>query len=169
MIKVGLISDTHGYFDPQINDYFADCNEIWHAGDFGTVSVAESLQAIAPVTGVYGNVDGRGIRDRFAKNKRFEKEGLQFWMTHIGGTLGRYCLPVRKELENARPDVFICGHSHMLQIGRDEEKDKMLFINPGAAGRQGSHKKRTLVRFTIARSKIKDVEVVELGKRSARP
>lgn len=165
MIKVGLISDTHGYFDPQINEHFADRDEIWHAGDFGSMEIAETLQKLAPVTGVYGNVDGQVIRQNYPQHQHIEKEGLHIWMTHIGGSCKRYCLPIKEKLEKNPPDVFICGHSHILKIERDEEKNNMLFINPGAAGKQGLHKERTIVRFNIEKAQIKNVEIIELGSR----
>ena len=165
MIKVGLISDTHSYLDPQVLEYFQDRDEIWHAGDFGNIEIADRLGEVAPVIGVYGNIDGQEIRKEYPLQQRFNREGIDFWMRHIGGTLGRYCLPIREEMENNPPDVFICGHSHILKIGRDQEKDKMLFINPGAAGRQGFQVYRTCVRFNIGDGKIQDMEVINLGKR----
>lgn len=165
MIKVGLISDTHSYLDPQVQDFFDSRDEIWHAGDFGTLEVADQLNDIAPVKGVYGNIDGQEIRREFPAHQRFEIDGINFWMTHIGGTLGRYCLPIREEIAENPPDVFICGHSHILKIGRDQDHNKMLFINPGAAGRHGIQIYRTCVRFTIQDGKIEDVEVINLGKR----
>lgn len=165
MIKVGLISDTHSYLDPQVLEYFEDRDEIWHAGDFGSLGIANQLQEIAPVIGVYGNIDGQDIRQEFPLHQRFHRDGISFWMTHIGGTLGRYCIPIRDEMNSNPPDVFICGHSHILKIGRDQEKNKMLFINPGAAGRHGFQIYRTCVRFNIHQGKVQDVEVINLGKR----
>ena len=165
MIKIGLISDTHSFLDPQVSEYFSDCDEIWHAGDFGNISIAEELEKTAPLLGVYGNIDGRDIRQEFPLHQRFSRQGIDFWMTHIGGTLGRYCLPIREEIENDPPDVFICGHSHILKIGRDQEKDKMLFINPGAAGNYGAQVYRTCVRFEISDGKIQTVEVINLGEK----
>jgi putative phosphoesterase len=167
MIKVGLISDTHSYLDPQVLEYFEDCDEIWHAGDFGTIEIADQLSEIAPVIGVYGNIDGQDIRREYPLHQRFERDNIDFWMTHIGGTLGRYCIPIREEMEENPPDVFICGHSHILKIGRDKEKNNMLFINPGAAGRHGFQVYRTCVRFNIAKGKIKDMEVINLGERTS--
>ncbi len=165
MIKVGLISDTHSYLDPQVLEYFEDRDEIWHAGDFGTIEIADTLSDIAPLTGVYGNIDGQDIRHEYPLHQRFSREGINFWMTHIGGTLGRYCIPIREEMEKNPPDVFICGHSHILKIGRDQEKDRMLFINPGAAGRYGFQVYRTCVRFNIDNGNIQDVEVINLGQK----
>lgn len=162
MIKIGLISDTHNYLDPQVESFFSGMDEIWHAGDFGEPDIAETLKQIAPVVGVYGNIDGQGIRDEFPLHQRFTKEGLDFWMTHIGGVPGRYCIPIRQEIETNPPDVFICGHSHILRIARDQNLNNMLYINPGAAGKQGFQVHRTIVRFSIYQKKIFDLEVVNL-------
>jgi uncharacterized protein len=164
MIKIGLISDTHNFLDPQIAEYFSDRDEIWHAGDFGEIGIARELEKIAPVIGVYGNIDGPDIRDLYPLHLRFEREGIDVWITHIGGIPGRYCLPIREEIENNTPDLFICGHSHILKIARDQSLNKMLYINPGAAGKQGFQVYRTVVRFAINNGKIQDVEVINLGK-----
>lgn len=164
MIKIGLISDTHNYLDPQVFEYFKDCDEIWHAGDFGTISIAEELEKIAPLIGVYGNIDGQDVRKEYPLHQRFERDGIKFWMTHIGGIPGRYCIPIRAEIESDPPDVFICGHSHILKIARDQVLEKMLYMNPGAAGRQGFQEYRTIVRFDIDEGKIINVEVINLGK-----
>jgi putative phosphoesterase len=164
MIKVGLISDTHNYLDPQVADYFKDCDEIWHAGDFGTRAIADELGSVAPVLGVYGNIDGTDIRQEYPQHQRIHRQGIDIWMTHIGGTLGRYCIPIREEMEKNPPDVFICGHSHILKIGRDQEKNKMLFINPGAAGKYGLQVYRTCVRFEIDKGKFQNMEVINLGE-----
>lgn len=163
MKKIGLISDTHNYLDPQVFEYFEDCDEIWHAGDFGNYEIADQLKKIAPVIGVYGNIDGQDIRKEYPQHQRFNVEGVDVWMTHIGGTLGRYCIPIREEMESNPPDMFICGHSHILKIGRDEEKGQMLFVNPGAAGRHGFQVYRTCVRFEIGDGKIQNMEVINLG------
>ncbi|MEX1062479.1 MAG: metallophosphoesterase family protein [Balneolaceae bacterium] len=164
MIKVGLISDTHGFLDPEILDYFSGRDEIWHAGDFGNIQIARKLQEIAPILGVYGNVDGQEVRAEFPLHQRIEREGLQIWMTHIGGLPGRYCIPVRKEINQSPPDIFICGHSHILKIARDQELNKMLYINPGAAGKQGFQVYRTIVLFELEGRSVNNVEVVNLGK-----
>lgn len=163
MIKVGLISDTHSYLDPQVLDYFSECDEIWHAGDFGTIEVVDQLREVAPLKGVYGNIDGQKIRSEFPEHQRFEYDGIYFWMTHIGGRLGRYCLPIRAELNENPPDVFICGHSHMLKVGRDQDHDQMLYVNPGAAGRHGAQQERTCMRFQIEGGEMNNVEVINLG------
>lgn len=164
MIKIGLISDTHNYLDPQVLDYFKDCDEIWHAGDFGTVEIANKLKKIAPLIGVYGNIDGQDVRQEYPLHQRFEREGIDFWMTHIGGIPGRYCIPIRDEIENKTPDVFICGHSHILKVARDQNLSKMLYINPGAAGKQGFQEYRTIIRFDIILGKIENMEIINLGK-----
>lgn len=164
MIKIGLISDTHNFLDPQVFDYFEGCDEIWHAGDFGTIKIAQQLEKIAPVLGVYGNIDGKDIRDEYPLHQRFTRQGIDFWMTHIGGIPGRYCIPIREEMESNPPDVFICGHSHILKVARDQNLNKMLFINPGAAGKQGFQEMRTILRFEIDQGKINNVEVINLGK-----
>jgi len=162
MIKIGLISDTHNYLDPQVLDFFEGCDEIWHAGDFGNIAIAEQLRKIAPVVGVYGNIDGEDIRNEFPLHQRFEREGMRVWITHIGGVPGRYCLPIRQELETDPPELFICGHSHILRISRDPELGNMLYMNPGAAGKQGFQSHRTIIRFQIAEGKIHNVEVINL-------
>ncbi|MCP9292862.1 metallophosphoesterase family protein [Gracilimonas sediminicola] len=162
MIKIGLISDTHNYLDPQVFEYFEDCDEIWHAGDFGSLSIAQELQKIAPVVGVYGNIDGEDIRQVYPLHQRFEREGLKVWMTHIGGIPGRYCLPIRQEMETNPPELFVCGHSHILRISRDQDLNKMLYMNPGAAGKQGFQSQRTVIRFQIIEGKLHNVEVINL-------
>ncbi len=163
MIKIGLISDTHNYLDPQVKDFFSDRDEIWHAGDFGELKIAQELNEIAPVIGVYGNIDGQDIRSIYPIHQRFEKEGVDVWITHIGGVPGRYCIPIRDEIEKNPPDLFICGHSHILKIARDQQLNKMLYMNPGAAGKHGFQIYRTIVRFAIDNKKICDIEVINLG------
>ena len=163
MYKVGLISDTHNYFDPQIETYFEDCDEIWHAGDFGTRKIADRLSKMAPLIGVYGNVDGDDIRRDFPCHQRFEREGVNIWMTHIGGNPGRYAIPIRREMENNPPDLFICGHSHILKIVRDPDNPKMIYMNPGAAGKQGFQVYRTIIRLEVYDGGIHNVEVINLN------
>ena len=164
-MKVGLISDTHSYLDPQVKDYFSSCDEIWHAGDFGHIDIANELRKIAPVRGVYGNIDGKDIRNEFDHTLRFNAAGVDVFMIHIGGNPGRYAIPIRKLLSEDTPDLMICGHSHILKIARDPDNNKMLFMNPGAAGRHGFQVERTIMRFEIENGKIFNVEVIILGKR----
>ena len=166
MKKIGLLSDTHGYLDPMIFEYFAACDEVWHAGDFGTTEVSDQLQAFKPLKGVYGNIDGKVIRAIHPLDQRFSCEQVEIWMTHIGGYPGRYEPRVREQLrQKPPPKLFICGHSHILKVMLDDKLNDMLCMNPGAVGRQGLHKIRTALRFAIDGSDIKDLEVIELGKR----
>lgn len=160
MKRIGLISDTHGYFHPKLEKLFAQCDEIWHAGDVGNYEVIEQLEKLKPLKGVYGNIDGQTVRTRFPKNLRFTCEGVDVWITHIGGYPNRYNQEIRAEITNNPPKLFICGHSHILKVMYDE-KLQLLHINPGAAGQQGFHKVKTIVRFTIDNNEIKDLEVVE--------
>ena len=165
MKKIGLISDTHNYLDPKIEKYFKDCDEIWHVGDVGTINVIDGLLKIVPtVRGVYGNIDGQDIRGYFPKNLRFKCEDVDVCMTHIGGYPNRYSLDVRDKIKKNPPKLFISGHSHILKVMFDK-KLNLLHINPGAAGKHGFHKVKTIVRFTIDKENIKDLEVIELGER----
>ncbi len=165
MIRAGIISDTHGYLDERILKHLSDCDEIWHAGDFGNAEVARQLQQLAPLRGVYGNIDGRDIRSLFTEDLWFGTEGLRVFMTHIGGYPGRYVPRVRKLLDEKRPGLFVCGHSHILKVMPDSKRS-LLHINPGAAGRNGFHKVRTLVKIEIADGRVADLKVIELGNRS---
>jgi putative phosphoesterase len=168
MKKIGLISDTHGYFDPQLADYFSDCDEIWHAGDVGTIEVIRQLEALAPVRAVFGNIDGPDIRKACKRDTFFTCEAVDVWITHIGGYPGRYEKRVREYLaDNKAPALFITGHSHILKVMMDKKRH-MLHMNPGAAGYAGFHKVRTVLRFTISGKEITDLEAVELGHRSIR-
>lgn len=166
MTRIGLLSDTHGYLDESIFDYFEDCDEIWHAGDIGTAAVADRLAAFRPLRAVYGNIDDAGLRRRFPEDLRFTLEGVAVLMTHIGGYPGRYNARVRRLLAAAPPDLFICGHSHILKVMPDQ-RHHLLHVNPGACGHHGFHKMRTLVRFSLADGKVGDLQVIELGKRGA--
>lgn len=163
MKRIGLLSDTHGYWDDRYEKYFKDCDEIWHAGDVGSYEVLERLEAIKPVRGVYGNIDGQDIRMRLSERYRFKCEEVEVLMKHIGGYPGRYDPSIRGSLFARPPKLFISGHSHILKVQYDKTLG-CLHINPGAAGISGFHKVRTLVRFTIDGSEIKDLEVIELGE-----
>jgi len=166
-MRIGLLSDTHSYLDEQLFDFFAECNEIWHAGDIGDAQVADRLEAFRPLRAVYGNIDAPGLRHRFPEDLRFSVEGLDVWITHIGGYPGRYHKRVQAAMAEHPPGLFICGHSHILKVMPDKTYG-LLHINPGAAGRQGFHHMRTAVRFTVLQGKVSDLEVIELGKRAER-
>ena len=165
MPRIALLSDTHNYLDPKIFKYFETCDQIWHAGDIGSISITDELSKIKPVIAVYGNIDGQDVRKIYQKNQRFMCEGVDVFMTHIGGYPNRYSPEVLTEINKKAPKLFICGHSHILKVMYDE-KYKLLHINPGAAGIHGFHKVKTLVRFSIEADKIKDLEVIELGQKN---
>lgn len=169
MIKVGLISDTHGSIDPKIKYYFQHCDEIWHAGDIGNLQVAEELEELKPLRAVYGNIDDLAIQTRYPEDLCFKCEDLTVLITHIGGTPPNYKPRIKKLLQEFNPDVFVCGHSHILGIKRDPKHNNMLFINPGAAGNQGFHAIKTIVRFQVNGSRIENVEAIELGRRGMLP
>lgn len=162
MTKIGLISDTHGYLAPVVFKHFAACDEIWHAGDFGTLALAEELAAFKPLRGVYGNIDGQDIRRIYPEDLRFQCEQVDVWMTHIGGYPGRYNMRIKQQIQSNPPKLFICGHSHILKVMYDK-KLHCLHLNPGAAGKQGWHKVKTLMRFDIDGAEIKHLEVIELA------
>lgn len=165
-MKIGLISDTHSFLDERVFHYFKECDEIWHAGDVGNEEVMDKLEDFKPVRGVYGNIDGQSIRQRWPKDQHFECEGKRIWMTHIGGKPPRYKAEILKELPVHQPDIFICGHSHILKVESDKNRGNMLYLNPGAAGVQGFHKIRTLLRFEITEGKVGNMQAIELGPRS---
>lgn len=164
MTRIGLISDTHSYLDPSVHKYFANCDEIWHAGDIGTIQVTDELAEIKPVRAVYGNIDGGDLRKSFPKDLHFKCEEVNVYITHIGGYPGKYSPDARKQIIENHPQLFICGHSHILKVMYDQ-KNQLLHINPGAAGKYGFHQVKTIVRFAIDGKEIKDLEVIELGKR----
>lgn len=164
MKRIGLISDTHSYIDDRIVEYFLECDEIWHAGDIGTIEVVDKLKKIAPLRAVYGNIDNNIIRSEYPKHNRFILEGVDVWITHIGGKPYSYNYGIRQDLIKNTPKLFICGHSHICRVQMDKSLN-MLYMNPGAAGIHGFHKIRTIIRFTLDKGNIKDLEVVELGKR----
>jgi uncharacterized protein len=165
MIRIGLISDTHGYLDPKIYELFKDVDEIWHAGDLGTIELSDELKKFKPFHAVYGNIDGKEIRIDYPLNLVLEREGFKILMTHIGGYPKNYEPKARKKIEEVKPDIFICGHSHILKVMRDEKYNNMVVMNPGAAGFQGFHKMKTVLRFTLNSGKIENLEAVELGQR----
>lgn len=164
MTRIGLISDTHGFLDDTVFNYFDNCDEVWHAGDFGNIALANRLKAKKPLRGVYGNVDGQDIRAEFPEQLVFTCEEVKVMMRHIGGSPPRYNPETRKELLYHKPLLFISGHSHILKVMYDE-KISCLHMNPGAAGNHGWHKVRTIIRFVIDGKNMKDCEVIELGKK----
>lgn len=164
MTRIGLISDTHNFLDDNVFKHFEQCDEIWHAGDFGTSAISDKLKAFRPLRGVYGNIDGQDIRSEFPEKLRFTCEGVNVFMMHIGGYPGRYTLPAKTELFGDPPQLFISGHSHILKVIYDD-KIKCLHMNPGAAGNHGWHKVRTIIRFVIDGKDMKQCEVIELGNR----
>lgn len=165
MKRIGLLSDTHGYIDPALYKFFEECDEIWHAGDIGDIAVADELAGFRKFVAVYGNIDGQDVRVVYPQHQRFRCEGVDVWITHIGGYPGRYERHVIPEIYDNPPKLFISGHSHILKVVNDP-KTGLLHINPGASGRNGFHKVRTAIRFTIDGTKIKDLDVIELGKRT---
>jgi len=163
MKLIGLLSDTHGYWDDRYAKHFSGCDEIWHAGDFGSIEIADRLSDIAFLRGVYGNIDGHDVRMRFSERYRFRCEDVDVLMKHIGGYPGHYDSSIRGSLFARPPKLFISGHSHILKIEYDKTLN-CLHINPGAAGLSGWQKERTLVRFVIDGSEIKDLDVIELAR-----
>ncbi len=164
MKRIGLISDTHDYLDDAVFKHFEQCDEIWHGGDFGTAAIADRLKAFKPLRGVYGNIDGYDIRSEYPEILRFRCEEVDVLMIHIGGYPGRYAASIKPELLANPPQLFISGHSHILKVIYDD-KLKCLHMNPGAAGKHGWHKVRTLIRFVIDGKDMKQCEVIELGPR----
>ena len=164
MIKIGLIADTHGFLDEAISAHFIHCDEIWHAGDFGDSLSINDLKQDKILKGVFGNIDGPVIRSNFLEQDVFWCEDVKVMMRHIGGYPPRYNPETKKELILHRPQLFISGHSHILRVMYDD-KLQCLYMNPGAAGRQGWHKMRTIIRFDIEGKEIKNCEVIELGKK----
>lgn len=166
-MKIGLLSDTHSYLDPKIFDHFKDVDEIWHAGDIGDEQLIRDLQAFKKVRAVYGNIDNARLQHEFPEDLWLTVEGCSVWMTHIGGTPPSYNPRIRKALNENAPEIFICGHSHILRIMKDKNYNNMLYVNPGAAGQHGFHIIKTIVRFDIEQGIPKNMEVIELGKRGA--
>lgn len=162
MTKILLLSDTHSYIDDRILEYAKNADEIWHCGDFGSMEVIEKLQKIKPLKGVYGNIDSQEIHTHFPEIARFQCEEVEVMMIHIGGYPNKYTPLTKKELSIKIPQLFISGHSHILKVMFDK-KHHLLHLNPGACGKVGWHKIRTMMRFSIEGKKIKDLEIIELG------
>lgn len=162
---IGLISDTHGVFSEEFREFLEPVDELWHAGDFGgDASFVEELAAFKPLTGVIGNCDSRSLIYEYPMYRFFECGGMKVLMTHIGGYPGRYDIRARQLMEQCRPDIFVCGHSHILKVMRDPHYGGMMTINPGAAGIQGFHIVRTALRFHIDNGEIHDMEVFRLDR-----
>jgi len=162
MTKILLLSDTHSYMDERILSYAQQADEVWHGGDFGSMDVIEQLEKIKPLKGVYGNIDDAKIRSEFPEVNRFTCEDVEVLMVHIGGYPGKYTPVAKASIAERAPKLFISGHSHILKVMFDE-KNSLLHLNPGACGKQGWHRTRTMMRFVIDGAEIKDLEVIELG------
>lgn len=161
MKRIGLLSDTHAYWDERYTKYFSECDEIWHAGDIGSMELVTRLQEIASLRAVHGNIDGGDVRRMFPEKLRWTCEGADVLMTHIGGYPGKYDPRIRQQLYERPPKLFVSGHSHILKVQFDPQL-KLLHINPGAAGLQGWQTVRTLVRFSVDKGEFKDLEVIEI-------
>ena len=163
-MTLGILSDTHGYFHPRLPEVLGDVDLILHAGDLGNEAILDRLEGLAPTRAVWGNVDGQSTRLRVPEHQRFEADGLSFWMTHIAGRPGRWQRGMGRALRDDTPDVFICGHSHILRIERVDALGGMLFLNPGAAGRQGFHQVKTCVRLLLDGGELRQAEVHHLDE-----
>lgn len=163
-MKIGLLSDTHGWIHPRLFGFFKDVDEIWHAGDIGNLETADALAAFKPLKAVYGNIDDAKVRKAYHENLKFKAESLNVWITHIGGSPGHYDKRLRTELYNNPPDIFVCGHSHIAVVRKDARAG-FLHVNPGAAGYNGFHKYMTAIRLCIDGKRIYDLELIEMGER----
>jgi putative phosphoesterase len=163
--RIGLISDTQSYLDERVLHYFEDCDQIWHAGDIGSLTVSEKLASLKPFKAVFGNIDDKSIQAIYPENLIFNVEEKKILITHIGGRPDKYPTRVKELLKLEKPDIYICGHSHILMVHSDHKWNNMLFINPGAAGNEGFHKIRTIMKFDLNAGKIENMKVIELGKR----
>ena len=163
MTKILLLSDTHSFIGDDILKYVKQADEVWHAGDIGDLNVTDAIKKLKPLRAVYGNIDNAEARLEFPEHLKFRCEGVKVWITHIGGYPGRYAPAVRNQIRIHTPDLFICGHSHILKVINDK-KLKVLHMNPGAAGNHGFHKVRTMLRFEIAGEKIQNLEVIEFRR-----
>jgi putative phosphoesterase len=163
-MEIGIISDTHGYLDPNVFRVFDDCDEIWHAGASGSFEVLDQLSEFKPLKAVYGNIDDSVIRSRTALDQRFVCENVRVWMTHIGGHPGKYAPRIREQFRHDAPDIFICGHSHVVSVENDH-KHGLKYLNPGAAGHEGQHLMRTVLKATFSAGEISNLRLIELGSR----
>jgi hypothetical protein len=163
MKRIGVISDTHGYWDEKLSNFLIDCNEIWHAGDIGNIVTAETIAAYKPLKAVYGNIDDIKVRSAYPKIQQFKCEDVDVLITHIGGYPGKYDPDILPVLKSHPPTLFICGHSHILKVIYDKKYD-LLHINPGAAGNNGLHQVRTAIRFSIDGKDFKNMEILEIPR-----
>jgi uncharacterized protein len=163
-MKIGLLSDTHGWIHPRLFEHFSAVDEIWHAGDIGNIQTADALALFKPLKAVYGNIDDTIVRKVYPENLIFNAEEVRVWITHIGGSPGHYDQKVKPAIYENSPDIFICGHSHIARVMYDN-KGSFLYVNPGAAGYNGFHKYMTAIRFHIDGKNIHDMELIELGER----
>jgi len=164
MKRILLLSDTHSHIDETILKYVRQADEVWHGGDIGDLSVTDEIEKIKPLRAVYGNIDNDKARMEFPLNNRFMCEDVDVWITHIGGYPGKYNQAIRQEVMLNPPKLFICGHSHILKVMFDK-KLNLLHMNPGACGISGFHQVRTMLRFVIDGDRIKDLEIIEIGKK----
>ncbi|MGG6231707.1 metallophosphoesterase family protein [Tenacibaculum sp. SDUM215027] len=165
MKKILLLSDTHSFIDDQILKFVKQVDEVWHAGDIGDLQVTDRIKSLKPLRAVYGNIDDKNARAEFPLDNKFIVDDVLVWITHIGGYPNKYNQRVREELKNNTPQLFICGHSHILKVQYDK-KLNLLHLNPGAAGKHGFHKVRTMLRFEIDNGNVKNMEIIELANRS---
>ncbi len=165
-MKIGLLSDTHSYLDTKVFDHFSSCDEIWHAGDIGNIEVCDRLATFKPLIAVHGNIDDHNIRLAYPEDQLIEREGFKIYLTHIGGYPPKYNPRIKKKLNEIQPDIFVCGHSHILRVMSDPKINNLLYLNPGACGKHGFHQVKTLLRFDLNNRKISNMQVIELGKRA---
>jgi putative phosphoesterase len=168
MTKIGILSDTHGFLDDAIFEYFKEVDMIWHAGDIGTNALTDKLKAFKPLIAVHGNIDGHELRAEFPQDQLIKVEDCKILITHIAGGVGKYNAHVQSLINRERPDILVCGHSHIVKVLKDP-KYGFLHVNPGAAGLHGFHKVRTIIRFSIENGKPQQMELIELGERGKLP
>lgn len=166
MQKILLISDTHNFLEPKLIKHIAEADEVWHAGDIGQIELCKNIEKLKPLRAVFGNADGADIRQVYPENLVFNCEGVTVFMTHIGGYPGKYPAKIKQQFKEITPQLFICGHSHILKVMYDKEH-ALLHMNPGACGNHGFHTVKTVLRFEIERKEIKNLAVIELGNRTS--
>lgn len=164
-MKIGIISDTHSYLDEKVFKHFEDVDEIWHAGDIGDVKVTDKLAQFKPLVAVFGNIDGKDLQIQYPEIIHFNREDVKIMLVHIAGKVGSYTPKVCTEILQNKPDLLVCGHSHILKVVTDPKFAPMLYLNPGSAGREGFHKVKTLIKLTLRKGKISNMQAIELGSR----